>query len=125
MARNQKNFTLFTYVDNDGTSWNKRGEDGGAASLVDGHTTYVATQPVWPRQTRRYAPRRIIYTDPTTFRKIFPVFYTAAAYEAVALGDIVAVQVAGLATTVNYEATKKLPERKPSSAPQSAELADA
>lgn len=124
MARNQKNFTLFAYVDNNGVTWNKRGEDGGAGAAVDGHAAFDPTKAVFPATNRRWQVRRIIYTDPTTFRKIFPIFYTAAAWAAVALGDIVAVQVPGLATTVNYTATRKLPEKQPSRSPQGAELPD-
>lgn len=113
MARNQKNLQLFTYVDDGGTSWNKRGEDGGAAAAVDGHTAFNATQPTW-EDHKRMRVRRIIYTDATTGRIVNPIFYTPTAYNAVALGDIVAVQVAGLATTVNYAASKKVPEKQPS-----------
>lgn len=124
MARNQKNFKLFTYVDDAGTSWNLRGEDGGAGSLVDGHAAAVATQPLWHR-TRRNKPRFITYMDSTTGRTVDPVFYTAAAYAAVALGDIVAVQVAGLATTVNYAAVQKHGEKKQGSPNFTRQLADA
>lgn len=113
VARNQKNFQLFTYVDDNATSWNKRGEDGGAAAAVDGHAAFGATQPMWEDSGRMKA-RRIIYTDSTTGRTVDPVFYTPTAYNAVAIGDIVAVQVAGLATTVNYAASKKVPEKQPS-----------
>jgi len=123
MARNQKNFKYFTYVDDAGTSWNKRGEDGGAASAVDGHAAAVATQPVW-EETSRNKVRRIRYMDSTTGRTVVAIFYTAAAYAAVALGDIVAVQVAGLATTVNYAAVQKLGERKKSSPNFTHQLAD-
>jgi hypothetical protein len=113
MARNQKNFAYQLYVDDNGASWNVRGETGGAAAAVDGHAAFNATFPVFGRQSRRRHVRKIIYQDPTTLRTIDPIFYTAAAYAAVAPGDIVAVQVAGLATTVNYSAIEKVPERMP------------
>lgn len=113
MARNQKNFQNFLYVDDNGDSWNKRGEDGGAAAAVDGHAALDATKPFWEDHARMRV-RRIIYTDPTTGRTIDPIFYTPTAYNAVALGDTVAVQVSGLATTVNYAASKKVPEKQPS-----------
>jgi hypothetical protein len=67
--------------------------------------------------------RKIVYQDPVTFRTIDPIFYTAAAFAAVALGDVVAVQVEGLATTVNYAAVKKVAEKQPSRGP-SRKLAD-
>lgn len=124
MARNQKNFAYFTYVDGDGTSWNLRGESGGAASAVDGNAPAVATQNMWHR-TKRNQPRRIIYMDATTGRTIDPVFYTPTAFNAVAKGDVVAVQVEGLATTVNYAAVRKLEERKQGTPNFSHHLADA
>lgn len=121
MARNQKNFDNFLYVDDNGDSWTKRGESGGDATAVDGHATGT-NDPSWIESSRMKV-RRIIYQDPTTFRTVTPIFYTAAAFAAVALGDILAVQVEGLATTVNYAATKKVAEKQPSRGP-SRKLAD-
>jgi len=121
MARNQKNFDNFLYVDDNGVDWTKRGESGGDASAVDGHATGT-NAPTWIDSSRMKV-RRIIYQDPTTFRTVDPIFYTAAAYAAVALGDTLAVQVEGLATTVNYNATKKSPEKQPARGP-SRKLAD-
>lgn len=124
MARNQKNFKYFLYVDDNGDSWNVRGESGGAADAVDGHATFDATKPVWGAQSRRRHVRKIKYQDSTTLRTIDPIFYTAAAYAAVSPGDTLAVQVTGLATTVNYVAIEKIPERL-SLAHASTNLADA
>ena len=121
MARNQKNFDNFLYVDDNGDSWTKRGESGGDATAVDGHATGTNDRS-WIESSRMKV-RRIIYQDPTTFRTVNPIFYTAAAFAAVALGDIIAVQVEGLATTVNYAATKKVAEKQPSRGP-SRKLAD-
>jgi hypothetical protein len=112
MARNQKNFDNFLYVDDNGVSWTKRGETGGAATAVDGHATGT-NAPTWINSSRMRV-RRIVYQDPTTFRTIDPIFYTAAAFAAVALGATLAVQVEGLATTVNYNAIKKVGEKQPS-----------
>jgi hypothetical protein len=112
MARNQKNFDNFLYVDDNGVSWTKRGESGGDGAAVDGHATGTGA-PTWIDSPRMRA-RRIIYQDPTTFRTVTPLFYTAAAFAAVGLGDIIAVQVEGLATTVNYAAIKKVAEKQPS-----------
>ena len=121
MARNQKNFDNFLYIDDNDVHWTKRGESGGSATAVDGHAT-GENDPTWV-DSARMKVRRIIYQDPTTFRTVDPIFYTPTAYAAVALGDIVAVQVEGLATTVNYAAVKKVPERQPSRGP-SRKLAD-
>lgn len=123
MARNQKNFKYFTYVDDDGVSWNKRGEDGGAGTAVDGHAAAVSSQPVWISRPGNTV-RTITYQDSVTGRTVRPIFYTNAAFAAVALGDIVAVQVAGLATTVNYTATQKHAERKRGTPAFTRELAD-
>jgi hypothetical protein len=112
VARNQKNFENFLYVDDNGVSWTKRGEIGGDASAVDDHATGT-NAPTWIDSARMRA-RKIIYQDATTFRTVTPIFYTAAAFAAVALGDIIAVQVEGLATTVNYAAVKKVGEKQPS-----------
>lgn len=112
MARNQKNFENFLYVDDNGVSWTKRGEIGGDATAVDGHATGTGA-PTWIDGPHMRV-RRIVYQDPTTFRTVTPIFYTAAAFAAVALGNIVAVQVEGLATTVNYSAVKKIAEKQPS-----------
>jgi len=111
MARNQKNFQNFLYVDDNGVSWTKRGESGGDGSAVDGHASGTGA-PTWIDSPRMRA-RRIIYQDSTTFRTVSPLFYTAAAFAAVALGDVLAVQVEGLATTVNYAAVKKVAEKQP------------
>lgn len=112
MARNQKNFQNFLYVDDNGTHWTKRGEDGGAAAAVDGHAAGDGS-PTWINGSRMHV-RKIIYQDPTTFRTIDPIFYTAAAFAAVTLGSVLAVQVEGLAVTVNYNAVKKVAEKQPS-----------
>jgi hypothetical protein len=113
MAADQPNIQLFTYVDDSGTSWNKRGSDGGPAAGVDGHAAFGA-HPNWGRETRRHSVRKIIYQDPTTFRTLTAIFYTAAAWNAVALGtDTIAVHVPGEVATVAYTATKRVPERSP------------
>lgn len=111
MARNQKNFDNLLYVDDNGVHWTKRGEVGGDGSAVDGHANGDGS-PTWIDSPRMRA-RRIIYQDPTTFRTVSPLFYTAAAFAAVALGTNLAVQVEGLATTVNYAAVKKIAEKQP------------
>ena len=111
MARNQKNFQQFLYVDDNAVSWTKRGEDGGAAAAVDGHASQTGA-PTWINSARMRV-RTITYEDPVTFRTIEPIFYTPTAFAAVSIGDIVAVQVPGLATTVNYTATGKNAEKQP------------
>ena len=122
MARNQKNFDNFLYVDDSAVSWTKRGESGGAATGIDGHATGTGA-PTWIDGPRMRV-RRVIAQDSTTFRTISFIVYTAAAFAAIDLGDDVAVQVEGLATTVNYDVVKKLGEKQPSRG-VSRKLADA
>jgi hypothetical protein len=112
MARNQKNFDNFLYTDDNAVDWTKRGESGGDGSAVDGHATGTGA-PTWIDSSRMKV-RRVVYQDPTTFRTVDPIIYTPTAFGAIALGDIIAVQVEGLATTVNYTAIKKNAEKQPS-----------
>jgi hypothetical protein len=121
MARNQKNFQNFLYVDDNGVSWTKRGEDGGDAAAIDGHAAGTGA-PTWINSSRMKA-RTITFIDPTTFRTVQPLFYTAAAFAAVTLGSTMAVQVEGLATTVDYTADRKHAEKQPKRGPAS-QLAD-
>jgi hypothetical protein len=112
MARNQKNFDNFLYTDDNGVDWTKRGESGGDASAVDGHATGTGA-PTWIDSSRMRV-RRVLYQDATTFRTVDPIIYTPTAFGLIALGDIIAVPVEGLATTVNYTAIKKVAEKQPS-----------
>jgi len=115
MAADQKNFQLYTYVDDNGVSWNKRGELDAARNAVDGNAAF-GTHPNWGRETPRHSVRKILYLDSTTFRTKSVIFYTSTAYNTVALGDIIAFHVEGETTTVNYAAVKKIPERQPRAA---------
>jgi hypothetical protein len=121
MARNQKNFDNFLYTDDNATDWTKRGEAGGDGSAVDGHATGTGA-PVWI-DSKRMKVRRVIAKDPTTFRTVSFIVYTPTAYAAIGIGDTIAVQVEGLATTVNYAVDKKQGEKQPSRGP-SRKLAD-
>lgn len=112
MAAAQKNFQLYTYVDGNGVSWNKRGEEDDLRSAVDGSTPF-GVHPNWGRETRRHSVRKIVYTDATTFRSKTVIFYTQAAFAAVALGDIIAFPVEGEVASVNYAASRRIAERLP------------
>jgi hypothetical protein len=121
MAADQKNFQNFLYVDDNGVSWTKRGESGADRAAVDGNATATGA-PTWKDGPRQRA-RAIIYSDATTFRIKRVIFYTAAAFAAVALGDIIAFHVEGETATVNYAAVKKEGEKQPSRGP-ARQLAD-
>lgn len=113
MARNQKNFKLFDYLDDNGAHWSMRGESGGALSAVDGNAPFDPTKPVFGRISTRRHPRYAIYQDTVTFRTVKGIVYTPTAFAAIVPGNIVAVQVPGLATTVNYTLSAKVAEKLP------------
>ncbi len=121
MAAVQKNFENFLYVDDNAVSWTKRGETGDGREAVDGHATGT-NDPTWLDSPRMRA-RAIVYQDPTTFRTKRVLFYTSAAFSAVALGDIIAFKVENETVAVNYFAQKKLAEKQPSRTP-ARQLAD-
>lgn len=112
MARDQKNFDNFLYVDDNAVSWTKRGEVAIAMAGIDGRATGTGA-PTWV-DGPRMSVRKVTFQDAVTFRTVTHVVYTAAAYAGIALGAVIAVPVSGLATTVNYTAIKKLPEKQPS-----------
>lgn len=111
MAGNQKNYENFLYVDDNAVSWTKRGETGGGATAVDGHASGTGA-PTWIDGPRMRC-RKIIYQNAASFRTVSPIFYTAAAFAAVTLGDTITPAVQGLATAPNYVAIKKLGEKQP------------
>jgi len=108
-----KQFALQTYVDDSAQSWNIKGQIGTAsfASAVDGHAASGA-HPMFVR-SKRHQPRHVIYQDATTFRTYTAVIYTAAAFAAIALGDVIAVEIPGEVATVNYAAIQKVAEKNP------------
>ncbi len=112
MARNQKNFQYFLYLDDNAVNWNVRGESGEAGSGVDGHATDFA-HPTWGAMSRRRHVRYAIYQDSVTFRTIKFIVYTPTAFAAIVAGATLAVTVPGLATTVTYTLKAKVPEKQP------------
>ncbi len=122
MAGNQINFDNLLYVDDNGVSWTKRGEIGGAATAIDGHATSTSA-PTW-FDSSRMKVRRILFKHTASGRTIKPIFYTAAAYAAVDLGDVITPAVEGLATSPDFAAVKKLAEKQPQRATASVHLAD-
>lgn len=115
MAGDQRNFQLFKYVDDNGTNWNKRGEDNAALNAVNGSSALGAF-PVW-EDSPRMRVRTITYRDATTFRTKRVIFYTAAAFAAVVVGtDSLALHIEGNSATVAYLAIKKNAEKQPARA---------
>jgi hypothetical protein len=112
MAVEQKNFGLFTYVDGDTVSWNKRGEKDTVRNAVDGSSAAGAFQ-VW-NEGKRFRTRKIVYQDPTTFRTKTVIMYTAAAFAAITLKtSTLTFNIEGEVAGVVYTAVAKIPERKP------------
>ncbi len=113
MPADQLNFGLFTYVDDNGVSWNKRGEDNAAINTIDGSSAFGG-HPHWPAENRRFRTRKVRYVDSTTFRSKQVVIYTAAAYAAITVGtSTLALHVPGETATVTYTAAAKIPEKQP------------
>lgn len=113
MAGAAKNFLLYTYTDNTGQAWNKRGEKDAIRNAVDGSAA-AGGHPGWGRETRRHSTRKIIYQDGTTFRTKTVIFYTAAAFAAITLGtSTLSWMIEGETVAVVYTAAKAIPERLP------------
>jgi hypothetical protein len=116
VAVEQKNFQLYTYVDDNGVSWNKRGEADAIRNAVDGNAAFGA-HPNWGRSSRRHSARHIVYQDATTFRTKNVLFYTGAAYNAITVGtSTLTFFIEGEVAGVVYTAVKKVPERQPAAA---------
>ena len=113
MAANQRNFQVFTYTDNNGATWNKRGTLDAAINAIDGSTPLTGGARVWPRRTRRYHTREAVFFDPTTFRTVrFPV-YTTAAFAAITGATTLSITVPGETTAVTYSLSEKIDEKQP------------
>jgi hypothetical protein len=113
MAADQKNFGLFTYVDDNGLSWNKRGEIDAARNAVDGSTAFGGN-PAWGAESARHRVRKGVYVDDTTFRSKTIILYTLAAAAALTPGtSTLAFHVEGETGTVTYTYAGLIPERQP------------
>jgi hypothetical protein len=113
MAANQRNFQVFSYVDDNGTVWNKRGTLDAAINAIDGSAPLTAGAPVFPSASRRYHTREAVFYDPSTFRTVrFPV-YTAAAFAAITGATTLNVNVPGETAAVTYSLAEKIAEKQP------------
>lgn len=123
MAADQKNFQLYTYLDDNGQSWNKRGELDATRNAVDGSTAFGA-HPAWGRESPRHRVRKAVYMDSTTFRTKTIIVYTPTAFAALTPGtSTLSFHVEGETTAVVYTLASKIPEKQPSAA-GSRQLAD-
>jgi hypothetical protein len=111
MAANQKNSQLFTYVDNQGVTWNKRGPIDTATNAIDGSAAFTPGAPEWFDSVAKRS-RKVVFFDPTTFRTYrFPV-YTATAFAAITGTTTLAVNVPGEVAAVTYDLSQKIDEKQ-------------
>jgi hypothetical protein len=113
MVANQRNFQVFTYTDNQGNVWNKRGEQDAAVNAIDGSTALTAGARMFPAATRRYHTRAAIFQDPSTFRTKRITIYTVAAFAALTGASTLAVNVPGNVAAVTYNLSQLIDEKKP------------
>jgi len=113
MAADQKNFGLFSYTDNNGQVWNKRGELDAIRNAVDGSTAFGG-HPAWGAESARHKVRKGLYVDSTTFRSKTIILYTPAAAAALTPGtSTLAFHVEGETGTVTYTYAGLIPEVQP------------
>jgi hypothetical protein len=113
MAANQLNYEVFTYVDDNGTTWNKRGQLDTAVNGIDGSSAFTTGAPEWPRASRRFHTRTATFFDPATFRTKRIIVYTAAAYAAIDGTTTLAVSIPGETGSVTYSLSEKNAEKQP------------
>lgn len=113
MAANQRNYQVFTYVDNDGNTWNKRGTLDAAINAIDGSAALTAGARVWIDTGRKKHTRKAVFFDPTTFRTVRFTVYTAAAFAAITGTTTVAINVPGNTAAVTYSLSEKIDEKNP------------
>lgn len=113
MVAAQKNFGLFTYVDDHAQSWNKRGELDTIRNAVDGSAAF-GSHPMWGAETRRHRVRKGVYLDPTTFRTKTIILYTPTAAAALTPGtSTLSFMVEGETAAVVYTFQGIVPEVQP------------
>lgn len=123
MAAIQKNWNYYTYVSEDGTTYNIRADvewaaiaAHGLAARTDGAPRFIAS--------KTQQPRKFVYQDPTTFRTRSGPVGTNAAFAAAAIDDAENFAVGNLATSVAYNLVKKVGEKVPKTKLGAANLAD-
>lgn len=109
---NQRNYQMFTYVDDNGDTWNKRGIVDAAINAIDGSAALTAGEPVWI-DTARKQTRKAVFFDPQTFRTTKFTVYTAAAFAAITGATTVAVSLPGNAAADTYSLAAKIAEKQP------------
>jgi len=118
MPLDQKNFDYYTYVSDDGTSYNIRADEDWAA--VTGHdlALRVSGQPRFIA-SKSQRPRKATYVDLTTGRSRSGPIGTATAFAALTIGDTQTFAVSGGATPITYTLVSKVGEKVPGSVTRS------
>ena len=107
-----RNWNYYTYVSDDGTTYNIRADVEWASIAAHGLAAATAGAPRYIA-SKQQSPRRVRYADTTTGRtKVGPIG-TAAAYNAIASLDAETFSVRGLAAGVSFVVVKKIGERVP------------
>lgn len=109
---NQKNFEVFTYEDDNGDLWNKRGELDAAVNGIDGSAALTPGEPVW-LDTPRRRTRKAVFYDPQTFRTKTITVYTPAAFAAITGATTLAVHLPGNVAPDVYSLSAKIAEKQP------------
>lgn len=108
-----RNFNYFSYVSDDGTTYNLKGDAVWGAAAASGGAA-AGAHPAYGRASRRRAPRKAIFRDPTSFRTFTGTIYTAAAFTAINIGSTtVTRQLPGASTGVVFTCIKKIAEKIP------------
>ena len=115
MPADQRNFDYSRYASDDGTNYALKADAAWIAGTALSGSASAAGLVAYGRATKRRAPRKLIFRDPTTFRTVTEPAFTTAAYDAAIVGTTTySVHVPGLTATVSYTLVKKQPERIPS-----------
>jgi hypothetical protein len=113
----QRNFDYFTYVSDDGTSYNLRCDSDWAAISAFGLAARANGQPRYIASGQQKT-RHVKYVDLTTGRSRTGPIGTAAAYAALSIGATQAFAVPGQVATVTYTLAAKVGEKVPGSVAQ-------
>jgi hypothetical protein len=112
MPGQQLNYNYYTYVSDDGTTYNIRASVDWAAVAAHGLAARTSGAPRFIA-SKSQKPRTFTYRDATTGRSKTGPVGTVAAYGAADLGDAENFYVTGLATTVSHALAKKTGEKVP------------
>jgi hypothetical protein len=110
-----RNFNYFSYLSDDGNTYNMRGDQLWGNGAPSGGTA-AGAHPAYGRQSRRRHPRKVTFRDPGSFRTFTAAVYTPTAYAALSIGSTTTSRfLPGSATAIVYTCVAKTPEKVPTS----------